>query len=189
MSNSDCCRAGHPYTSESLRITQGVRHCRICEKIKAQVARDKKRGDRPKFKKAGLQTHCFRGHEFTEENTYYYETRWGRQRRCRECERVREEGRRAKGEIVQPTKTHCKNGHPLTSENVRFRVGGYFTCKACSAERSNQYNKQHRDKVNEYRKDQTWVKQERLKEEILSALETPTEDAEALLAQVKTVIW
>lgn len=34
------------------------------------------------------QTHCIHGHEFTEENTYYY--RNGRARRCRECKRSKE---------------------------------------------------------------------------------------------------
>lgn len=35
------------------------------------------------------QTHCIHGHKFTSENTRVVITRTGRQRNCRECERVR----------------------------------------------------------------------------------------------------
>lgn len=33
----------------------------------------------------GSQTHCIRGHEFTEDNTYIETTRRGRKRKCRKC--------------------------------------------------------------------------------------------------------
>jgi hypothetical protein len=41
------------------------------------------------------KTHCIRGHEFTEENTYI--PRSTANRHCRECRRLREEQRRKRG--------------------------------------------------------------------------------------------
>jgi hypothetical protein len=42
-------------------------------------------------------THCVHGHEYTNENTYYYKARDGRVRRtCRTCQREREEKQRKK---------------------------------------------------------------------------------------------
>jgi hypothetical protein len=41
------------------------------------------------------KTHCAQGHEFTEANTYWAKTKYGRGRQCRECHRAREVRRRA----------------------------------------------------------------------------------------------
>jgi len=42
------------------------------------------RGESP-FAKHARQTHCYKGHKFTEENTIVTRTKKGRQRRCRIC--------------------------------------------------------------------------------------------------------
>lgn len=93
------CAAGHPYTFESLKINKdGSRHCRICDKIKHQEARDAARGDRPKWKKgpALRKTHCLRGHALEGDNLYWYDSPWGKQSRCRACDVARRAERKLK---------------------------------------------------------------------------------------------
>lgn len=87
------CANGHPWTEESTywRIdpNDGVRRrvCRIC----LRAAQRKSKGlspipdDTPFKTRHGDETHCPRGHEYTEENTYLVEGKW---RRCRQCTRI-----------------------------------------------------------------------------------------------------
>lgn len=89
--NRTHCAAGHEYSIESTRVlTNGMRQCRVCDKIRAQQRRDDKRV-RPKFKKdpTKFKTHCIRGHALEGENLYTYDSPWGPQTRCRECQRMR----------------------------------------------------------------------------------------------------
>jgi hypothetical protein len=88
----DCCAAGHPYTPENTRINvRGHRECRACDRIKAQSHRDAKR-IRPKHKKdpAKFKKECLRGHALTADNVLFYKTKWGVQKRCRECCHIRQ---------------------------------------------------------------------------------------------------
>ena len=47
--------------------------------------------DRAKFKKdpALRKTHCLRGHALEGDNLYWYDTKWGKQARCRACQEQR----------------------------------------------------------------------------------------------------
>lgn len=94
-----------------------------------------------------LKTHCVRGHEFTEENTWVSKTG---ARHCRACNvaRMREwrpetvptylpDGRiLANGRgSASARKTHCPKGHEYTSENTTYRSNRRF-CKTCNGANS-----------------------------------------------------
>jgi hypothetical protein len=101
----DVCAAGHPYTEESTRIVKGgFRQCRICDRIRQQQYRDEAHPDRQKFKKdpAKLKTHCLRGHPYTGDHVYFVQTKWGPQRRCRLCDRIREQDFRNRKKELDP---------------------------------------------------------------------------------------
>ena len=88
------------------------------------------------------QTHCFKGHAFTPENTYWT---WRGHRRCKTCARVwgeprlkrRREKAQNKRELraqLRAHQTHCCNGHEFTPENTCWRMHrGHMRrgCKAC----------------------------------------------------------
>jgi hypothetical protein len=86
------------------------------------------------------KTHCKRGHEFTEENTY---TASNGSRHCKECRKGRMRTRRdgTQTGYYNSRKTHCLQGHPYDEENtiVTIRANGKSRrwCKAC--EKQNQY--------------------------------------------------
>lgn len=69
-----------------------------------------------------VKTHCKRGHEFTEGNTYI--TSKG-SRQCVSCSRSRyEENALKRGQpirIANGSKTHCKRGHEYNEENTYYR--------------------------------------------------------------------
>lgn len=58
------------------------------------------------------QSHCVKSHEFTEENTYWYESRGVLVRQCRACQRDRESQRTAKKPFLC---VRCKQNRPRTS--------------------------------------------------------------------------
>jgi len=79
------------------------------------------------------QTHCKRGHEFTEENTYR-SPKGGRMcRLCHEVLRIESRRKLLQGErIFQPSaKTHCARGHEFTPQNTRISYGQRH-CIICS---------------------------------------------------------
>jgi hypothetical protein len=88
------------------------------------------------------QTHCKRGHEFTDDNIYPVK---GGGRQCKTCSReaslARSSGKKC-GD-AQRERTHCKNGHEYTPENIfystRRRDGLVIrqckTCRQASTER------------------------------------------------------
>lgn len=75
-------------------------------------------------------THCKRGHEFDDENTYIDGKGW---RRCHQCRR---DSANAKY-VYSPrgygaTRTHCKRGHEFTPENTRVSKTGGRSCRECA---------------------------------------------------------
>jgi len=75
------------------------------------------------------KTHCPQGHEYTEENTYWYpKTARGQHRGCRECIKSRRIAKR-KGK-----RTHCKRGHAYTPDNVitwQWEGKTWRRCRIC----------------------------------------------------------
>jgi hypothetical protein len=79
------------------------------------------------------KTHCDKGHEFTEENTYV-DRRGGRY--CRACGRDKDRRMRAAaGMRSRLNRTHCNSGkHPWTEENI-YTESGRKKCRPCRNER------------------------------------------------------
>lgn len=81
MSKKTHCKRNHEFTEENTWVdSRGAKVCRKCRSIRTAEYRAKnpqtKRGHRNAHK-----THCPRGHEYTEENTYVH----GNKRHCRIC--------------------------------------------------------------------------------------------------------
>lgn len=68
------------------------------DRKRAKLARDAARGDKPKHKKQVLAKECKRGHALEGDNLYFYDTPWGKQRRCRKCQEMR--NLKARGKAV-----------------------------------------------------------------------------------------
>ena len=85
------------------------------------------------------QTHCKRGHEFTDENTYTTKTGLRHCKTCRkEVMRLRREGTQVG--YANARKTHCAQGHPYDEKNTIYsktsKGGPRRWCKIC--EKANQ---------------------------------------------------
>jgi hypothetical protein len=82
------CARGHEYTPENTIHVGTNRRCRTCLRLWSQQRRDNDLAaeGREKFKwrEQVRKTHCKRGHEFTEENTYL---QGSRKRSCLMCRR------------------------------------------------------------------------------------------------------
>ncbi len=96
------------------------------------------------------RTHCFRGHEFTPQNTIH---RANHQRQCRACWQVhakehekRRAERRAK---VHQTRLYCKRGHFVAGDNVSVALGRWRRCKRCHREAQTDYREQNPESVRE----------------------------------------
>lgn len=75
------CVQGHPYNPENTQfLSNGRRKCRVCARLYAE--QNRKNGHRVV---STMKTHCPRGHEYTEENTYLHPVRGDRA--CRTCKR------------------------------------------------------------------------------------------------------
>jgi hypothetical protein len=95
------CVWGHAYAEHGTVRGDGKRICKECQRIRTEKYRNKVSPDRKRWEskevrlaskekrkadKEYRQTHCKRGHEYTEENTIYYE----KFRHCRSCSRIRQ---------------------------------------------------------------------------------------------------
>lgn len=190
---SEACKAGHAYTPDNTRtLPTGIRQCRECDRLRALAKREKNRVDRPKFKKKHLAEKCFRGHEMAGDNLYWYDSPWGKQRRCRACDRVRDAEKRAAGETVQPTKDFCANGHPMDGDNLGFRSNGYARCRACSLADTKEWQAENRDEYLESRRDAR--REEKVEADAYFAARIreiyydPTLDDDALIEALRNVL-
>jgi len=97
--------------------------------------------------KSARITHCPRGHEYTDENTYQHQRGDGRANRaCRTCDNARRwvtpfVKRIAPEPTERPVRpsnglTHCPSGHQFTDENTYVRPDGYKDCKTCKRAKS-----------------------------------------------------
>ena len=84
------CRKGHPRTAENRMKNGKYTTCRICKNEIARRAVTKYRRARGVTEGSAnaRKTHCPQGHEFTEENTYYYGPD-SKSRQCKICRRAR----------------------------------------------------------------------------------------------------
>jgi hypothetical protein len=89
------------------------------------------------------KTHCPHGHRFTQTNTFRDARGW---RRCRECQRIRDQKRRQRIREAQiraglwpkppkPLATCCQRGHAYTPDNTYLKTENgrqYRQCKTCT---------------------------------------------------------
>ena len=77
------------------------------------------------------KTHCPRGHEYDEANTYL----WRGNRVCRTCRyelgRERNNATTYGAGTFNAIKTHCPRGHEYTEENTYIQVKGHLTLRSC----------------------------------------------------------
>ena len=71
-----------------------------------------------------LKTHCPKGHEYNEENTYIDPRGW---RNCRICKKS------SKKRISRQLSTHCFRGHELIVDNLYIYPNGRRECRLCRA--------------------------------------------------------
>lgn len=150
------CVNGHEFTPENTyRVGAYGRGCRTCkrERDRKEGKQRKPRKQRKRARKEGQRkprerkTHCKRGHEFTEENTYMKPGTGKRE--CRTClktnrqERTRRE-REQRGPAVDRKKTHCKWGHEFNSENTFYNPNGSRRCRQCMREHNRRSKERRR---------------------------------------------
>ncbi len=108
------CPSGHTYVEGSFAVDEkGRRQCLVC-----LAARRK--------------THCPRGHEYTEENTYIVNG----SPQCKKCRNERARIARPASGIGagghNKAKTHCPAGHEYTEENTSLSKDGRRACRICA---------------------------------------------------------
>jgi len=84
------------------------------------------------------KTHCKRGHEYTDDNTYIVPSTGHRQ--CRTCIKAKNKGN------ANSDRTHCPQGHPYDDENT-YRPPGKNNrmCRTCVRDRSREYQRRKRE--------------------------------------------
>lgn len=125
-----CCN-GHEYTEENTFIKNGRRACRICRNSRQRERNERmKQGIRIKPDRRH-QTHCKRGHPFTDENT---SIRKGK-RHCRLCARYRKKFYRNKNKdaaSIEDRKSSLKKNYNISIEDYEMMAlaqGG--VCAVC----------------------------------------------------------
>lgn len=79
-------------------------------------------------------THCPKGHEYTDENTYMIQKTGHRQ--CRAC--IKERGEERKTRPHPRDRTHCPKGHPYDEANTAIH-GGRRQCRTCGRDRNREF--------------------------------------------------
>lgn len=144
------CPKGHEYTEENTYLDAGARKCKVCVRARNRDAQLAAPARGPRADGIYCQTHCKRGHEFNEANTYWY--RGGRI--CRACQRMRKDkreelSRRAgSGSITAHNlvKTHCPKSHPYDEGNTYFDARGARHCRTCRDASGRKWAVEHADR-------------------------------------------
>lgn len=86
---TDQCKYGHPLSGENLYIkTNGSRACKRCAADSQMLYRDRK-ADGITVQPTEERTHCPKGHEFTEQNSYVFRG----VRQCKACRALQSKDR------------------------------------------------------------------------------------------------
>lgn len=148
----DCQKQVHSKGLCQMHYRRQVNHGSTDEPVRVNKPGPKKDPSKPHSKFRGpvprkKTTHCSRGHERTEENTYVASNG---ARHCKECAALRMRGYRPKpvestlpdGRVLKngrglpsARKTHCPKGHEYIPENTRL-AGNRRLCRACAAANS-----------------------------------------------------
>ncbi len=98
------CNHGHKFTKENIINYNGWRYCRKCKDRIDREYRNKKRQiliELDEYNPPNKEkTHCIKGHEFTEKNTYYDSAGF---RQCKECKKIRQINYRARKKLLVVT--------------------------------------------------------------------------------------
>ena len=91
-SNQSHCKRGHEFTEENTWFNnQGSRVCRTCRALRTAEYRLRNPGEKKGHRNIH-KTHCPKGHEYDEDNTYISRNK----RHCKKCALVNHETRRFK---------------------------------------------------------------------------------------------
>lgn len=132
------CMNGHPFDeANTIYVNNGtVRACLTCRREAGKRNAAKKR--RADGRRELSKTHCPKGHEYTDANTYYEMVNGYRTRKCVECRRIRQRkpgGYLEAGRLRRSDSDCCPHGHAFTPENTYTAPNGrYRYCRICNRE-------------------------------------------------------
>ena len=142
------CVKGHEFTEENTRFTpKGYRRCAQCSRDAGKLYQNTKyfnrfEQDRGHNSFQAAKTHCPHGHEYSEENTYYFNTKSGIVRSCGTCaiakSTINHHKRMIEGSKKLLAKYHgvdlgkCSNGHDMNELGVAYKTRwGSLSCRLC----------------------------------------------------------